>query len=289
MAADWIKMRTDLYRDPKVCVIADLLISPDGDLARYVDQHCQRHMTITRNVMRNVTVGALVTVWGVTRLRGKRNGDDLVLRHATLSVIDDMADLPGFGEAMASVEWAIETAEGVVFPNFFESYNVDPEGPAASKAAERQRRYRERLKGESDVTRDVTRDASDDVTVTSRNASREEKRREEKKEETHMSGKPDPASEIIDYLNEKSGRSFKNVKANTDLVMARIKEGATVDEIKAVIDGKVRAWGNDPKMAEYLRPETLFGARKFAQYAGQMNGHREYSRDRDENGIRFDN
>ena len=27
MAGDWIKMRTDLYRDPKVCAIADELKS----------------------------------------------------------------------------------------------------------------------------------------------------------------------------------------------------------------------------------------------------------------------
>lgn len=184
MAEDWIKMRTDLYRDPKVCVIADLLMDPDGDLARYVDQHCQRHMTVTRNVMRNVTVGALVTVWGVTRLRGKREGDDILCRHATLSVIDDMAELPGLGAAMAAVGWAVETEEGLIFPNFFESYNVDPEGKSSSSGAERQRRYRERLKGESDGESDVTRDVTRDVTVTSRNAPREEKSREEKREVT---------------------------------------------------------------------------------------------------------
>jgi uncharacterized phage protein (TIGR02220 family) len=131
-------------------------------------------------------------------------------------------------------------------------------------------------------------DASKPLAKRSASAQETETETETETEKT-LPGKPDPASEIIDYLNEKSGRSFRNVKANTELVMARIREGATVDEIKAVIDGKVRAWGNDPKMAEFLRPETLFGARKFAQYAGQMNGHREYARDRDENGIRFDN
>ena len=57
MAGDWIKMRTDLYRNPKVCVMADLLMSADGELARYVDQHKQRAMTVTRNVMRNVKIG----------------------------------------------------------------------------------------------------------------------------------------------------------------------------------------------------------------------------------------
>lgn len=87
-----------------------------------------------------------------------------------------------------------------------------------------------------------------------------------------MSGKPDAPTEIIEYLNGKTGRRFGFVKANLDLVKARIKEGATVETMKAVIDAKVKAWKGDPKMDEYLRPETLFGARKFAQYSGQLGG-----------------
>jgi hypothetical protein len=170
MAGDWIKMRTDLYRDPKVSVMADLLLDADGDLAKFVDQHCQRQMTVTRNVMRNVTVGALVSVWGVMRLRGKRENDDLVCKGATSSVLDDIADLPGFGAAMEFVGWAVETDTGLVLPRFFEDQNVDPEDTAKKKNAERQARFREKNKDKSNVT--------DDVTVTHR----EEKRREEKKE-----------------------------------------------------------------------------------------------------------
>lgn len=180
MAGDWIKMRTDLYRDPKVCMMADALLSGEGELARYVNQHCQRDMTVTRNVMRNVTVGALVSVWGVMRVRGKAEGSDLVCRSVGLGVIDDIADLPGFGAAMALVGWVVETPEGLVFPRFFDDHNVDPESAAKQKAAERQKRYRERQKAESDVIRDVTRN----VTVTHR----EEKSREENKTPKPPSG-----------------------------------------------------------------------------------------------------
>jgi hypothetical protein len=167
MAGDWIKMRTDLYRDPKVSVMADLLMAPDSDLSMFVDQHCQRQMTVTRNVMRNVTVGALVAVWGVMRLRGKRENDDLIYRGVTSAVLDDIADLPGFGAAMVAVGWAIETDEGLVLPRFFEDQNVDPEDTAKKKNAERQARFREKNKAENNVT--------DNVNVTHR----EEKRREE--------------------------------------------------------------------------------------------------------------
>ena len=44
MSADWIKMRTDLYRAPKVIAIADSLLQPRSDLARYVTQNLQCDM-----------------------------------------------------------------------------------------------------------------------------------------------------------------------------------------------------------------------------------------------------
>lgn len=186
MASDWIKMRTDLYRDPKVSVIADSLLAADGELAAYVSQHMQRDMTVTRNVMRNVTVGALVSVWGVMRQRGKRRGDDLVCDSVTVHVLDDISDLLGFGDAMASAGWVIETEEGIEFPRFFEDYNVDPEEKAKTKNAERQRRFREKQKAISEPESNVT----DNVTVTHR----EEKRREEKKEkETTPASRVPPA------------------------------------------------------------------------------------------------
>jgi uncharacterized phage protein (TIGR02220 family) len=96
----------------------------------------------------------------------------------------------------------------------------------------------------------------------------EGKGREGKGEE--MSGKPDEVASVIEYLNEKANRSYQAVPANTKLVAARIREGATVEQLKAVIDAKVAEWESDPKMSAYLRPETLFGATKYAQYVGAL-------------------
>jgi hypothetical protein len=154
MAGDWIKMRTDLYRDPKVILMADALTEDGGPLARYVTQNCQCDMAVTRNVTRNATVGALVSVWGVARHRGERQCDDLMVPDATLEVVDDIADLPGFGHAMERCGWLIQTPEGLLFPHFFGQHNVDPK----DSGAERQRRYRKRhSNGDSNVTRNVTR------------------------------------------------------------------------------------------------------------------------------------
>lgn len=171
MANDWIKMRTDLYRDPKVIVMADSMLNPEGELALFVGHNCRRNMTVTRNVTRNACVGALLSVWGVMRHRGVRVGDDLQCHGITLAVIDDIADLPGFGVAMKLVGWVEASESGLVFPRFFADYNVEPDEKNKSKNAERQARYREKLKANSNVTSNVTRN----VTVTPR----EEKRREE--------------------------------------------------------------------------------------------------------------
>lgn len=176
-------MRTDLYRDPKVCAMTDFLLGEQGPLSRYVTCNDGRNASVTwgvtRTVTRNATVGALVSVWGVLRHRGHRVGDDLVIKHVRLSVIDDMAEIPGFGEAMALVGWAQETEEGVVFTNFFEEHNAEPGSKLRSKNADRQARYRERKA--MDETRNVTRN------VTLR--PREEERREEKRREESIKAK----------------------------------------------------------------------------------------------------
>ena len=88
-----------------------------------------------------------------------------------------------------------------------------------------------------------------------------------------LSGNPDAIS-IIDYLNQKTARNYQPVKANLSLVLARLKEGFTPDQCRAVIDAKVSDWASDSKMADYLRPKTLFSAVNFAQYVGELSGQR---------------
>lgn len=77
--------------------------------------------------------------------------------------------------------------------------------------------------------------------------------------------------EVLGYLNEKASRNYKPVEANAKFITARINEGATVEEMKRVIDKKVMDWGNDQNMNKYLRPATLFNAEKFAQYSGETS------------------
>lgn len=78
-----------------------------------------------------------------------------------------------------------------------------------------------------------------------------------------------PYKEIIAYLNEKTGRDYKPVAAkNKKPIHARWQEGYRLQDFKKVIDNKCFSWGNDPKMSQYLRPETIFGP-KFDGYLNE--------------------
>lgn len=92
-----------------------------------------------------------------------------------------------------------------------------------------------------------------------------------KGKEVILSGKPN-AKVILRYLNELSGRNYQAVKANLSLIESRLKEGFSLEQCKAVIDAKCKAWESDAKMSAYLRPKTLFNATNFAQYAGEIEG-----------------
>ena len=78
-----------------------------------------------------------------------------------------------------------------------------------------------------------------------------------------------PYKEIIDYLNDKTGRNYKHIaKINQRVIKARMNEGYTLKDFKTVIDKKSDEWNNDEQMREYLRPETLFST-KFDRYLNE--------------------
>lgn len=75
--------------------------------------------------------------------------------------------------------------------------------------------------------------------------------------------------EIIDYLNAKTGKHYSaRSRANQEHMSARLREGRTVEDFKRVIDIKCFQWLDDPKMSQYLRPETLFSG-KFDRYINE--------------------
>jgi hypothetical protein len=164
MAGDWVKMRSALLANPKVHAIAKAIgRDPRAGAALTTGFSGCPDQVLSRNALRHVTVTALLCVWS----SANEHAADGILSCCDLEDLDEISGVPGFGDAMASVGWAIADDEGkcVSLPNFNE-HNT----PAKDRTgAERQRRYRENRNGDVTPLRNA-------VTVTQR---REEKRREE--------------------------------------------------------------------------------------------------------------
>lgn len=83
-----------------------------------------------------------------------------------------------------------------------------------------------------------------------------------------------PYREIVAYLNERAGTKYRHTTERTRrLIDARFREGFGEGDFRAVIDNRVAAWLGDEDMAQYLRPETLFGS-KFEGYLNARTAKR---------------
>jgi uncharacterized phage protein (TIGR02220 family) len=77
----------------------------------------------------------------------------------------------------------------------------------------------------------------------------------------------DRVKQVIELLNSMTGSKYKaSTKSHASNISGRLNDGHSVDDLMAVVRFKVGEWLHDPKMAQYLRPETLFQAGKFNGY-----------------------
>jgi uncharacterized phage protein (TIGR02220 family) len=75
----------------------------------------------------------------------------------------------------------------------------------------------------------------------------------------------DLAKNILTALNSICFASFRPSKATLRFINARIKDGYKLEDFVSVIKLKHGQWANNPEMAGFLRPSTLFGT-KFESY-----------------------
>lgn len=78
----------------------------------------------------------------------------------------------------------------------------------------------------------------------------------------------DVVYKVILYLNEKSNATYTPNKTNTTLIVARLKDGFTLSDLKRVIDKKSAQWLGTNQQ-KYLRPNTLFLPSKFENYLNE--------------------
>lgn len=164
---------------------------------------------------------------------------------------NSLAEITGFPldfvngamEILSEMELAVTEDDGTIFlPKSLKMIGSE------SGSAARVRRYRDRQKEQ---------------------AENKPQPKPEKKEKKEKPSRPE-FKEIIDYFNEKAGTKYKHTSKSTQTAInARLNDGFSVNDFKAVIDIKVKKWLNDPKMRDYLRPETLFAASHFESYLNE--------------------
>lgn len=196
-------------------------------------------------------LGVVVRFW----VWADSNTVDGVVDGVASTDVDAVLSCPGLCRGLEAVGWLIidTEKERITIPKF-ERHN----GESAKKRAlsnERQARWRA---GNVDAHVDATP------------PTREEKRREEKKKNRSNVGQKPDAIQVLNFLNQKTGRSYEPVDANLKPIAARLREGSSVDDLRAVVAKKCREWAGDPKMDVYLRPKTLFNATNFANYKGEL-------------------
>jgi hypothetical protein len=148
MAGDWIKMRGNLWDDPRVSRLCDLTDQSEAAI-----------------------VGGLYWLWA-TADQHTENG---VMPGLTIRQIDRKTGVQGLGQALCDIGWVADHPEGVRIVNF-EEHNGSS---AKRRATDAQRKATGRTVSASDADKQRTEDGQNAPDC----GAREEKRREEKKEQ----------------------------------------------------------------------------------------------------------
>lgn len=87
-------------------------------------------------------------------------------------------------------------------------------------------------------------------------------------------------SDVQSFFNAETGKTIEFLSGKDCLNLTRIYDhGRTLDDVKSVIRRKNSQWENDSRMAQYIRPSTLFGE-KFEEYLNEAevsNAESEYA------------
>lgn len=252
MASDvkWIKITTDIFDDEKILMIESM---PSAD--------------------------SIIVIWfKLLTFAGKQNNDGVFLMSNRIAYTDEMLasifrrDINTVRLALKAFEsfGMIEIVDNVItIPNWGKHQSLDVLEKRRARDRERiaQKRAAQRalaLKS-GEMSPDVSPDSrptvgghvagqSPDV------APREGEGEEEGDKELYIS--------IVGYLNAKAGTKYRANSTKTQkTIHARLAEGFSLDDFKAVIDKKAAEWLGT-EWEKFLRPETLFGT-KFESYLNQ--------------------
>lgn len=128
MAGDWIKMRSNLWDDPRVARLCDLTDCGEAQV-----------------------IGALYWLWATA----DQHTEDGVMPGLTLRQIDRKTGVPGFGQALCDIGWLADHPEGVRLVRFTEHNGAS----AKRRCSEAQRKAN--VRAVSDSGRNVSASDAD--------------------------------------------------------------------------------------------------------------------------------
>lgn len=116
--------------------------------------------------------------------------------------------------------------------------------------------------------KDITRDNGRDINKNDKNENNDKNEKNIYSDSADDKESMIPYKEIIDYLNNQTGKNFRNILSNQKFIKARWKDGYRLEDFKKVVDIKLLKWKNT-EYEKYLQPSTLFG-NKFDQYLNEI-------------------
>lgn len=235
----WIKISTDIFDNWKIKTIKSM---PEGH--------------------------KMICIWvQLLCIAGTRNEHGMIIFPTQMCTTDDVLATV-IGEDKLVVQMALEVFSklGMIMvdddnsmiqiANWEEYQSVDGLEKIRKDNAERQARFREKQKNLIGKNSNVT----SNVTVT---------------DSSYSYSYSNIIKDIINYLNNKLNTNYKtSTKTTIKHIKARLDEGFLLEDFISVIDFKYEQWGNDEKMKQYLRPETLFGT-KFEGYLNSIPKKKE--------------
>jgi len=126
MAGDWIKMRSNLWDDPRVSGLCDLTDCSEAHI-----------------------IGGLYWLWAAA----DQHSEDGLMTGLTLVAIDRKTGIKGFGHALLSIGWISESDDGIVISRFEEHNGAS----AKRRSMEAQRKANGRKVSASDADKPRTK------------------------------------------------------------------------------------------------------------------------------------
>jgi hypothetical protein len=171
MAGDWIKMRNNLWDDPRVSNLCDLTGLPEA-----------------------MVVGGLYWLWA----SADEHSEDGHMPGLSVGGIDRKTGCKGLGAGLLSIGWIEETPDGLTLLRFDEHNGKS----AKRRCLDAQRKANDRNPSASDADNE----RNDDGQISDNCGAREEKRREEEKKPSASSSSPTipcPYDQIVECYHDR--------------------------------------------------------------------------------------